>query len=843
MKKLFLVLLVFFALVGSASAVLDDARLFYSFDNSDLTASNPIDVSGVNTLGTNNGATTGVTGVLNQAFDFELSDSDYVDVNNVSSIPWGTNEFTLGAWIKVESTSTFNTIIGSQENGGGGGIVLWLNSGNLQFVKVGTAGTLTHTYTPSTTAFEFVVAVQNSTGMYLYLNGSQVASNANTLNVVQGGATKVFVGARPLASVSIDSYFDGVIEMPFIYHRALNETEISNLYNSGNGLNPYSAGAGNFSVTVTDGWSGASVSNVTVALANGTSFTNSTGNIVELDVLLNESVLLNFSVLANSGDYFNRSYVNYNLSSNLGATLNQSSIFFNASELFTNNSLSNVTFTISANTDNPKGLSIGNYTVTASKTGYFDKTFDFEVFPLDNKTITVTGMSDTLLNITAQTIINGTSISSFSGWAYNDDLGINVSIDTNTSFYEASVLTGNYTLFLQALNHADTFFNVTVDDQLENVTVPMYTNNSLNVSLYDVDTLSLINVAANISFVGSSVSYNKSTSNGLTFIDYMNDDTYEITVDALGYETSNLFVTVGPNTHETVNFYLTQTATEVDFIVRGNDPTAATNLIENATLTFSRNINGSIIVVGQTSTDFSGRASIFLDPTVTYILSVSASGFNSFTGSVKPTQSEYSVTLIRTVTGFVESQFSDLLVTNTLFSYNNTTTQVVTNYTINSPTGSLQYFGLTSTFDGNTYTQNITGSPGGGTPSINFSVNTSINNTVVVTYFYKLTNSSEQSWSETYFVSDVNAQGTSLPGFINELSSASGAVKGLVGAFIVVFFVVLFAITRNLSVITVSGLIGVFINYTYGLWPNILSLIVLVVGIILLISDNVGGRG
>lgn len=592
-----------------------------------------------------------------------------------------------------------------------------------------------------------------------------------------------------------------------------------------------------FNISVFDYWNNNTITNFSVVI-NGVTIIN---NDSVATIPVNQE-LLNFTIV--QSDYFNRTFFNWNTSLNLNASMKQSEISFNASELYTNVSVSGVTVTVNGNTSNPKYMTAGNYNGTCSAPGYFDVSVSFSVSALDNKTVTCTGMSDTLLNITAITAINGSTINSFSGYAYNDDLGINVSITTNNGFYEASVLTGNYTIFLTALDHASKYFNVTVDDMVENVTVPMYTNNSLNVSLFDIVNLTVINgINANVTFEGSTVTYTRSTSTGLLYIDYMNDDTYTVTVSASGYNPSVLYVTVGPNTHNDLNFYLSSTLSEVDFIVKGNDPVAATDLIENATLTFSQNINGTVIVVAQGTTDFSGRASIYLDPSIKYTITVEADGFNSFTGSVTPTQSEYSVTLTRTITGFIDSQFNYLVLNNPLFSYDNATKKATTNFTISSSIGDLSYFGIIVYYNGTSYTTNISSSSSGGTPSITFDADHDVNSTVNVTYFYKRLSDDEQSWNEVYYLSGVTSASTSLPGLIQELTGAGGAIKGLVGAFIVVLFVVLFSLTRSLSVITIGALVGVFINYQYGLWPNTLSLISLVVGIILLISDSIGGRG
>jgi hypothetical protein len=74
-KKLLLLGLVFLLLISSAFATLNDAEIYYSFDDADLTGSNPNDLSGNGNNGVTFGGTTvptsGETGILEQAFSYD----------------------------------------------------------------------------------------------------------------------------------------------------------------------------------------------------------------------------------------------------------------------------------------------------------------------------------------------------------------------------------------------------------------------------------------------------------------------------------------------------------------------------------------------------------------------------------------------------------------------------------------------------------------------------------------------------------------------------------------------------------------------------------------------------
>ena len=81
MKKLLLFGLVFLMMISGAYAIsTTNNDLYYSFDDDDLTGSNPQDLTGNYPDGTTSGATTGQTGLINEAFYFD-GINDYVDSN------------------------------------------------------------------------------------------------------------------------------------------------------------------------------------------------------------------------------------------------------------------------------------------------------------------------------------------------------------------------------------------------------------------------------------------------------------------------------------------------------------------------------------------------------------------------------------------------------------------------------------------------------------------------------------------------------------------------------------------------------------------------------------------
>ena len=67
-------------------------------------------------------------------------------------------------------------------------------------------------------------------------------------------------------------------------------------------------------------------------------------------------------------------------------------------------------------------------------------------------------------------------------------------------------------------------------------------------------------------------------------------------------------------------------------------------------------------------------------------------------------------------------------------------------------------------------------------------------------------------------------------------------VRGLVGAFIIIVLLLIFAgASKDMSVAVIGGFLGLGINWYFELMPKNLLVISLIVGLILLVGDNASG--
>jgi hypothetical protein len=163
-----------------------------------------------------------------------LSASDNINYSN--------NAFTVSAWIKPNNITTCRqTIVSSKEAQGAGFVLaqpegacnkirLWANiNGVWQYVD--TASTIT------TGQWYHVAGTFNGSALTIYLNSiPTTASFSGTLSNASGPTT---IGAR---NSNDQHFFNGLIDEVRIYNRALDSTEIQQLYQNPQALHPRSIG-------------------------------------------------------------------------------------------------------------------------------------------------------------------------------------------------------------------------------------------------------------------------------------------------------------------------------------------------------------------------------------------------------------------------------------------------------------------------------------------------------------------------------------------------------------------------------------------------------------------------
>jgi len=212
-----------YILQASGNPLWNDLLAYYTADNT------PNDSLG-NYNGTLvNGATYG-TGIINQGFSLD-GVNDYVDLPNGTFAPTG--DFSISCWINVNTLSGWFLNFGDYSTTEG--IVCYIISNKFTVVVAdGTAQVTQATSTASTaTWYHFVFTSSSTNGTNLYLNNSlDKTLPLNTKTPTYGATEFARIGARANNS----NYVNGVIDEVALFNRELSASEVTELYNSGSGL-------------------------------------------------------------------------------------------------------------------------------------------------------------------------------------------------------------------------------------------------------------------------------------------------------------------------------------------------------------------------------------------------------------------------------------------------------------------------------------------------------------------------------------------------------------------------------------------------------------------------------
>jgi hypothetical protein len=209
----------------------DDGRVWWSFDEPSID-----DVIGVNNaLGTVNT----VSGKLGLGSSYNGS-SDFTQVTDHNELDFGTGDLTIAAWIKTNSSN--GTIIDKRVNvinTSTRGYLLRVYNGDLLFQLADGSGSANY-YNTSAPAIDnnqwhhvaVTVDRDNSSGGKLFIDGSLVHTfNPTARSASLDNTSDLFIGKQSGGSAI---YFNGIIDEVVMVGRVLSETDIQEIYCSGN---------------------------------------------------------------------------------------------------------------------------------------------------------------------------------------------------------------------------------------------------------------------------------------------------------------------------------------------------------------------------------------------------------------------------------------------------------------------------------------------------------------------------------------------------------------------------------------------------------------------------------
>jgi len=192
-------------------------------------ASGPVvDSSPAGNDGTNNGATREVTGKIGNGFDFDGS-TDNVDIPPMTA----SQQMTFSAWANPDTLSADMSIISTW---GAKNLQIRVKAAdNIEFGIVDATGNFTSfgsTGTVSTGSYQHVVVRVDGTDVDIFIDNVKESGSINAFN--NDTYTETSVGNYPAPGPV--RFFDGKIDMAYIWNTALSDTQVSDLYNAGSGL-------------------------------------------------------------------------------------------------------------------------------------------------------------------------------------------------------------------------------------------------------------------------------------------------------------------------------------------------------------------------------------------------------------------------------------------------------------------------------------------------------------------------------------------------------------------------------------------------------------------------------
>lgn len=222
-------------------ALTDNLRAYWSFDTNNDSA-----VNGYN--GTSVNSPTYTAGKISDALTLVRASSQYVSMPN-GVLPFGTNTYTVNMWVKFAAAFTNDTgrsLTMTSRTGQGLLLYAYRTGAGAYLIdhsKPNVVG-LAYTWSGFNTNWNMWTFRGDSSGMKTFLNGTQVATNTNSSNIVAPSTDTIEFGAYRFAgSIQSAWYLDGQMDEVGIWDRSLTTTEITELYNSGAGLAyPFAAG-------------------------------------------------------------------------------------------------------------------------------------------------------------------------------------------------------------------------------------------------------------------------------------------------------------------------------------------------------------------------------------------------------------------------------------------------------------------------------------------------------------------------------------------------------------------------------------------------------------------------
>ena len=223
--------------ISGHSTMASDLALYYAFENN-LTDS----------TGNLNATSSGTTSFTNTSGDYKVGThglsvaQGHAEIANNSHWDFAGNDWSISMWYKASSFQNYGVIFGKGHNNQSGWVepygLIWIrqdptNQGGLECWTNGNSSRFFTTGGNSTDTWYHLVLVHTSTNNKVYLNNSLDVTSTSGSGSTPASNSTISLGRNPW---NTSEYITGFIDEVGLFNKALTTTEISDLYNSGNGL-------------------------------------------------------------------------------------------------------------------------------------------------------------------------------------------------------------------------------------------------------------------------------------------------------------------------------------------------------------------------------------------------------------------------------------------------------------------------------------------------------------------------------------------------------------------------------------------------------------------------------
>lgn len=742
---------------------------------------------------------------LGGGYNISTPGTDYFLAQNIAALNT-TSDLTIMAWI-LPSANTENGRIMTKEAGGAcSAVLIYTTTSNILFrrgVCTGAESELTSNRTITAATMAFVAVTTSGQNWEIFINGTPAGKTTSAQVVSNVGSAGYYIGKR--ASDTAADYKGGIYGLRF-YDYAVTSTIISQTYNNSIGLNGY----GN--IGLSESGNLRSIAFMSPTPENNTVQYQPNNNTIKISVLINNQTELNSTI-----------YLYLNGTGLLNSTPNSTSINFtslNAGTYFINASLINSDGSTNTSTETRRIdiYTINNTITTPTPNGSitrqlnmtFNSTTTSNLVTINNQNIILDGTSlinltsannsylyDTYIlnysignhnlsmnitdsqgrsilnsiiinfttnkeiNITVFSAIDGTKIQNYTLNITDRNTGISRNYPLNNgSALIDTIKLENYTVTIDSPGYAITSQNISLNNQtFQNINISIYTENSINIHIYDETTNLLITENITILFTKGLDQITNSTTTGIYYQEGLADGSWNIKFAGSNYSLKTYTVTVANRSTQNLNAYLSSISQYSIFTIMDFD---SGQLIEGASFTQSKLINGSYTIINSKLSDITGRVQFDYIPNAKYQFLISASGYENNLFYLDPVLfSTYNIRLTKTTTLSPGNTPDNLGVYITFYNnetgdsawYNMDNNTLI--WIINSPIGNLETYNLTLETPGANFTFS-----GILTTGQQFSQNFTLNTTnaldqVIINYCYKSSTSYNKCFRFPYTIIGV----------------------------------------------------------------------------------------